>query len=89
MYKNFIIVLFLVFSLSLFSTEASNKNRIKADEFFIKGEWIEASEIYNTLIVMNKGDISLYAPVIGCTLIPYCDVTPLYPGIGHIIAPPT
>ena len=64
MYKNFIIVLFLVFSLSLFSTEASNKNRIKADEFFIKGEWIEASEIYNTLIVMNKGDISLYAPSI-------------------------
>ena len=38
--------------------------------------------------LMSMPVCSLYAPVIGCTLIPYNDVSDVYPGTGHVKAPP-
>ena len=37
---------------------------------------------------MSTPVCNLYAPVTGWTLIPYSEVIVLYPGAGHIIAPP-
>ena len=60
----FILSLFIFFSLSIFNANADNKIRTKADEHFAKGEWKEASEIYNILINSEKNNTSLYAPSI-------------------------
>lgn len=64
MVKRFLLGLFVIFSVSVFSASASNKIRTKAEEHFAKKEWKEASEIYNIIINSEKNDISLYAPSI-------------------------
>ena len=64
MIKRFCLGLFVIFSFSVFSANASNKIKTKAEEHFAKKEWKEASEIYNIIINSEKRDISLYAPSI-------------------------
>lgn len=64
MVKRFLLGLFVIFSVSVFSASASDKIRTKAEEHFAKKEWKEASEIYNIIINSEKNDISLYAPSI-------------------------
>ncbi len=61
MLRSFFLGLFAIFSVAIF---ANNKIRVKAEEHFSRGEWKEASEIYNILISSEKNNISLYAPSI-------------------------
>ena len=61
MLRSFFLGLFAIFSVAI---SANNKIRAKAEEHFCRGEWKEASEIYNILISSEKNNLSLYAPSI-------------------------
>jgi tetratricopeptide (TPR) repeat protein len=61
MLRSLFLGLFAIFSVAIY---ANNKIRIKAEEHFSRGEWKEASEIYNILISSEKNNLSLYAPSI-------------------------
>lgn len=61
MLRSFFLGLFAIFSIAI---SANNKIRVKAEEHFSRGEWKEASEIYNILISNEKNNLSLYAPSI-------------------------